>query len=378
MKILMLGNGFDLYHNLLTNYEDFITIGQYLKENHYNLHCENTNVYSELKELSENNESIGERLAKYEEAYSKANINPNEYARFLQLLHSNCWFQYFSEIQERDGWVALESQIDEFLRKRRNNDSSEAKHFSQLLCKKGKCASTTSKHQQEQCFLDPENDDIIFKDFVEFVDLLRLYLKIFVNDVLSNISETHRFENTFLNNIDYIVSFNYTDTYKQLYHKSTNTVYIHGKLNNGKHSNSIIVGVNSDESDDVGIRDSRFIKYKKYYQRITKHTNEGLKGLIYFLNLRKGQERELIVIGHSLDSADEDIIRVIFDWFAKIKIYYHDDQALDKYVKNLKQIFGAKNLSEMTFSQKIVFEKLPENIIKPINKKVSQEPTLTS
>ena len=99
---------------------------------------------------------------------------------------------------------------------------------------------------------------------------------------------------------------------------------------------------------------------------------------IYFLNLRKGQEHELIVIGHSLDSADEDIIRVIFDWFVKIKIYYYDDRALDKYVKNLKQIFGAKNISEMTFLQKIVFEKLPQNIIKPINKKVSQELTLTS
>ena len=109
MKILMLGNGFDLYHNLLTHYEDFITIGKYLKEKHYNLHCENTNVYSELKELSENNKSIGERLAEYEEAYSKANINANEYFRFLQMLRSNCWFQYFSEVQERDGWVALES-----------------------------------------------------------------------------------------------------------------------------------------------------------------------------------------------------------------------------------------------------------------------------
>ena len=263
------------------------------------------------------------------------------------------------------------------MRKRRNNDSSEAKHFSQLLRKKGKCTINAPEYQIREKFLSPKNDDIIFEEFVEFVDLLRLYLKIFVNDVLSNISETHRFENTFLNNVDYIVSFNYTDTYKQLYHKSTKIIYIHGKLNNGKHNN-IIVGVNSDESDDVGIRDSRFIKYKKYYQRITKHTNEGLRGLIFSLNMLKGQEHELIVIGHSLDSADEDIIRVIFDWFVKIKIYYYDDRALDKYVKNLKQIFGAKNLSEMTFSQKIVFEKLPENIIKPINKKVSQEPTLTS
>ena len=372
MKVLMLGNGFDLYHNLLTHYEDFITIGKYLKEKYYNLYCENTNIFSELKELSENNESIGERLAKYEKAYLNANIESKEYSRFLQLLHSNCWFQYFSEIQERDGWVGLETQIEEFLSKIRERNSGDAKHFFPLLCKKGKCKTNATEYQISEIFLSQENDDIIFEDFVEFVDLLRLYLKIFVNDVLGKIHETHRFENTFLNNIRYVISFNYTDTYKQLYHKSAKVIYIHGKLNNSKHNN-IIVGVNSNENDIVGNRDSRFIKYKKYYQRITKHTNEEVSDLIFSLNMSKGQEHELMVIGHSLDSADEDIISVIFDWFAKIKKYYHDDQALDKYVKNLKQIFGAKILTEMTFSQKIVFEKLPQNIITPINQKVSQD-----
>jgi hypothetical protein len=72
------------------------------------------------------------------------------------------------------------------------------------------------------------------------------------------------------------------------------------------------------------------------------------------------QIKHLKVIGHSLNDTDEDIITVIFGLFDYITIYYHDDVALDTYVKNLKQIYGAKTLSEMTFSQKIVFEKLPE------------------
>ena len=36
----MLGNGFDLYHNLLTHYDDFMTIGGYLCDK-YSIICYN-------------------------------------------------------------------------------------------------------------------------------------------------------------------------------------------------------------------------------------------------------------------------------------------------------------------------------------------------
>ncbi|MBS7298267.1 MAG: hypothetical protein KIG65_04230, partial [Eubacteriales bacterium] len=67
------------------------------------------------------------------------------------------------------------------------------------------------------------------------------------------------------------------------------------------------------------------------------------------------------VIGHSLDTSDEDVITVIFEMFDVVFIYYYDDSALDKYVKNLTQIFTAKQLSKMTLSSKIVFRQLPTN-----------------
>ena len=38
-----------------------------------------------------------------------------------------------------------------------------------------------------------------------------------------------------------------------------------------------------------------------------------------------------------------------------------------KNVKNLKLIFGAKELSKMTFSQKVIFRKLPPNGFKKVN-----------
>ena len=360
LNVLMLGNGFDLYHKLLTDYDNFITIGTYLRKKHTFLTFENFNVYSVLKEISKNNKSIRESLLLYKEAYAKTNINCEEYGVFLELLNTNCWFQYFADRKERDGWVALEIQIYELLKKIKKNDISDAEPFLQMIKEKNGCSDKAFKYIKSYTFSKQENDNILFDEFEKFINLLQLYLKIFVNNVLQHISQSHCFENSFLNNSDVVISFNYTDTYKQLYSSNTDVVYIHGKL-----GGDIIVGINSDECDNIGNNDLRFIKFKKYYQRITKHTFAGIRKLITHLKLTDSN-KHLKVIGHSLDLADEDIITVIFDWFDIITIYYLDDQALDKYVKNLKQIFGAKTLSEMTFSQKIIFEKIPSNNYKKV------------
>ena len=75
----------------------------------------------------------------------------------------------------------------------------------------------------------------------------------------------------------------------------------------------------------------------------------------------KDSKKFLSVIGHSLDTSDEDVITVLFDMFDVVFIYYYDDSALDNYVKNLTRIFTAKQLSKMTLSSKIVFRQLPAN-----------------
>lgn len=359
----MLGNGFDLYHNLLTHYNDFMTIGEYLCKKYSTINYDNLdkiNIYSELEELA--NKTIQEKLFTYEDAYKESEINKEEYAVFLEKLHTNCWFNYFLDIKNRNGWVDLENQIEKVLREFRQSNPTGIDRFLDVIKENNNYNDAMFKHIKKYSFGMEENNDCIFEEYNEFVEILRQYLKIFVDSVLPHISNLYADCNSYLKNNDYVLTFNYTNTYEELYGSKADIIHIHGKLDD-----SIVLGINSNEYDDAGSNDYKFIKYKKYYQRITKHTFDGLKKLIRDAKADSFKQKGLFVVGHSLDASDGDIIKVLFELFECIIIYYHDDKALDQYVKNLKIIFGAKELSKMTFSQKIVFQELPPNEFKKVN-----------
>lgn len=360
----MLGNGFDLYHNLLTHYDDFMTIAEYLSKKYNTIFYEEfneINIYSELDDLSKTNKVIREKLLTYEDVYKETKINIDEYVRFLDKLHLNCWFKYFIDIKNRNGWVALENQVAEVLREFRQSNPRGIDRFLDAIKEKYNFNDAFFKHIKNYSFAGEEYDNYIFEEYNDFIEILKLYLKIFVDNVLPQISNHYVFNNNYLKNNDYVLTFNYTNTYDELYDTESYIIHIHGRLDE-----AIVLGVNSDEYDNAGINDNRFIKYKKYYQRITKRTLDALVTLFTDVNSTT-EQNSLFIIGHSLDVSDKDIITVIFDMFDVIKIYFHDDSALDSYVKNLKLIFGAEKLSKMTFSQKIIFRKLPPNQYKKVN-----------
>lgn len=359
----MLGNGFDLYHNLLTHYNDFMTIGEYLCDKYSTSNYDNSDkisIFSELDGLA--NKIIQDKLFTYEDAYKDTEINKEEYVDFLEKLHTNCWFKYFLDIKSRNGWVALENQVEEVLMKFRQNDISGIDRFLETIKEKNNYGDACFKYIKKYLFGSQKNNDYIYEEYNQFIEILRQYLKIFVDNVLTHISNLYAGCNNYLKNNDYVLNFNYTNTYAELYGSKPDIIHIHGKLDS-----SIVLGVNSNGYDDIGSNDCKFIKYKKYYQRITKRTLDDLNLLFTYLNLTT-EQRCLFIIGHSLDVSDGDILTVIFDVFDVIKIYFHDDNALDSYVKNLKLIFGAKELSKMTFSQKVIFRKLPPNEFKQVNK----------
>ena len=356
----MLGNGFDLYHGLLSHYNDFMTIGEHLIKKHTTIYydkLDEISIYSELYNLTQESENIKKKLLIYEQAYKKAKINKDDYADFLTKLVSNYWFKYFLGCKNRYGWVALETQTAEVLRKFRQGDSSGLDIFVEAIKEKGDYSDAALKYTKKYLFSGGKYDNLIFSEYCQFIELLKLYLTIFVDNILPYIANIYEPCNDHFRDADYVLTFNYTDTYIRLYNYKAKPIHIHGKLNN-----EIVLGVNSNEYDNVANTDCRFIQYKKYYQRITKHTLDDLKNLINRAKVDPAiEQKELFIIGHSLDVSDEDVITVLFDLFDNIAVYFHDDEALDRHVKNLKLMFGGKELSKMTFSQKVVFQKLPPN-----------------
>lgn len=359
----MLGNGFDLYHKLFTQYNDFMVISEYCAKKYLSILYEKNNrrcIYEELRNLAESNQSIREKLLFYKDGYINTLIDEDQYREFISIIKRNCWFEHFLKNRSLGGWVDLETQITDIIKNIRNKDTGCLGSFMSAIKEKGDHSNNEFRYIGAYLISDGEYDDFLFEEYCKFVKSLKLFLSIFVDALLPNIANKYESKNDLFLNSDWIISFNYTDTYKQLYDDNAKITHIHGKLDK-----EIIVGINSDKYDNPGESDFRFIQYKKYYQRITKQTLDGLNRLLLRIELEENSSvfrgRKLCVIGHSLDTMDEDIITVIFEWFDQVEIYYHNAEALEVYTKNLSIIFGAKELSKMTFAQKIIFKKLPDN-----------------
>ena len=151
----MLGNGFDLYHNLFTHYDDFMTIGEYLCKKYRFISYENLNkisIYSELYDLAEKNEIIKTKLFTYKEAYKETAINKQDYVSFLTKLSSNCWFEHFRDVKNRNGWVALENQVEEILKEFRQSNHGGIDKFLNLIKEKNNYNNAVFKHIKSYSF----------------------------------------------------------------------------------------------------------------------------------------------------------------------------------------------------------------------------------
>lgn len=72
---------------------------------------------------------------------------------------------------------------------------------------------------------------------------------------------------------------------------------------------------------------------------------------------KQSLERRLYVIGHSLDETDKDIIQEVFNVATKIKIFYHKEEAVGDYIKNLVAIYGKMGFDSLRVTKDIEFIK---------------------
>lgn len=123
-----------------------------------------------------------------------------------------------------------------------------------------------------------------------------------------------------------------------------------------------MLGVNANEDDELEKIDTRFIRFKKYFQRIEGETDiEYAKILEEYDDARDfGEEVEVYFVGHSLDITDEDIIKELIEQSDKVTIYYHSQEVLKDYITNMVKLFGKRKVTQMRLNEKLKFEKLSE------------------
>lgn len=399
MNYFLVGNGFDLNHKFPTRYIDFLHTVQFLIK-HKSDKFDTVGEVLGSKELTELNPFIKECYEKHRNIYNSTYLDEDTIQNIISSAEDNMWFKYFCNCTPRNiGWIDFEKEIlnvlemferffdvDDFFLcngviafdSERVPENVEDKfilsQFKFILDFGTQVSAGTSrviKLKDNYCIEKVVGsssfylnvDEIVsdlYKSLRVLADVLRKYLFCFV-DLPAKEYLKMGIKPKFIGlpTPNRVYSFNYTNVFEELY-ENPMIDHIHGNTNS-----NIVLGVNPDMNDEIGTIDTTFLQFKKYFQRAFYKTD------LDFLDNIKNQRNSrlafnndirLYVIGHSLDSTDEDLITQIFDISDEILILYHDDISVKNQIKNLVNIYGKEGFDKLREEKELMF--LPQSDVK--------------
>ena len=360
MNVLLLGNGFDLYHKLPTTYLSFLTIAEYLAK-HNQIPPTYELFFDEVKNKCR---ELDDSFTIYKDLYLSKNVFSNEdfYAleQFQDIIQHNEWANYFLSMYNSDlSWIDFEKEINKviiefkrintdfkFVQRigeiRGKNNSKIFKQFKKYFTVVEKHLVLNFKFTKESTVIDNllEVDmnkifENLYLSLLSFEDAFKIYLNYFIEKPLLN-SKTEFIErNSVFNKFNKVITFNYTNTFEKLYNGEV--YHIHGNIDK-----QIVMGINPTKDDELDELDTSTIMFKKYYQRILFRTDNEFFNEFGKETVPSHGIDNLIVSGHSLDVTDQDIIKTIFKKSKNTYILFHSQSALSNYIKNLISIYGKK------------------------------------
>ena len=381
MNVLLLGNGFDIYHYLPTKYHNFLNVANFLRDHYTESQKFIGDVFSDNR-LQNNDSYISKCYKEHQEVYDTIVLSPEKARKIIELCSDNLWFSYFTKSFNKDvGWIDFEKEIAYVLKvfyKFLHNVSTVPhmpngepdtyyvlNHFGFFLntTTDGYIGLKTTKIKDAYIYEYPSGSKhmVVNKDLIiscltmmlnDVAKALKLYLDCFVNITLERINKEPKIKKCkAIAHIDHTISFNYTHTYEKIY--SNNKIYhLHGDVNK-----KIILGVNPDTHDNIEEIDTSFVAFKKYYQRTLFETDYEYFELINDLN-ESNEDIYLTVMGHSLDITDKDIIMELFEHANEIYVLYHSEGAKKDYISNLIKIFGKSGFDDLKRNKKLTFYSL--------------------
>lgn len=316
MKILLIGNGFDLAHNLPTTYNNFLDVCEGLK-------YENTTT-PKSNTLFINYSSI---------------VSKTDRDKLRSLIKNNAWIEHFIYKRNKlgDGWGDFETEVESVVK---------------ILCEEMKTSVTDTissnvfpklRKAVRDRYDDYNNtyNDLFNKLIIELKELtnaLELYFGIYVEKI--KIQPLELLKNK---GFDRLLSFNYTSTYTENYNGFDVTnfecCYIHGETTR----NNLVLGFD-DHYFESGQSNIKLVPFEKYYQRLV-NRNDNVY-LQWLEDLSETSEvSELIIFGHSLTPSDGDILKkFICSSMVKTTIYYCDEDDRARKLANLAVILNPDTL----------------------------------
>lgn len=430
MNILVIGNGFDLAHGLPTKYEHFLQFVELFKE-FYEKDKTNKLDLTKLKDLHDKKKETDKDIItlmlvnffnnKYDTGDpTTEDEGKKEHARKIigelnSIFLDNVWIDYFRSIYKeriengKDGWIDFESEISRVIqtidKDMKNSGATEntvvrkisesffeayflddlkireqvrdAEGF--ILCEKmsvGKQSEFMKKYREEHP-VESLKTEITYRNLIIRLenDLNKLIraLEIYLTDFVEKIEITKISKDIKNLAIDHVLSFNYTNTFEELYGQERNIEYdyIHGKadIKNTIESNNMVLGIDEYLSDDRKNNDIEFIAFKKFYQRIYKET--GCKYKEWVDQIERNEHMsptilyKLYILGHSLDVTDKDILRdLILHDNVHTTIFYLNKDVMGQQIANLVKVIGQDELIKRTGgSTKTIEFKLQQDMV---------------
>ena len=316
MEILIIGNGFDLEHNLPTSYKDFLEfcrrvrrIYTYKKDailcTYVKNNLEDWEMDTYIKEKLANafkNRSYG-KIQKKDGSYYTGIVTSDKILNELYLhIQDNTCIEYFLQCSSRIGenWIDFEKEIsnvirilDEARKITMNGDSilDIQKEKSEIIIMLLKA----SKKSLQDAFKNIKVlDNFIAFLYIELDRLIRA-LEIYISGFVAGIDVRKKSTDIEHLNPDHILSFNYSDTYRSVYgkEKSIEYSYIHGKADITKNISTcnMVLGIDEYLDDIRKDKELEFLTFKKFYQRVYKFTDNNY--LDWIDEIREGYKEYL-------------------------------------------------------------------------------------
>lgn len=368
MKILLIGNGFDIEHGLPTKYAQFLDFVKEFQTTFIDL---------------ENNALKPEDI---QNDYFKSLFSDNENIivdALLSFTFGNLWIDYFQRIltfhmESKENWIDFEREISDIIK-----TLDCAVKFYEENSKENSNNIMLPPHLKHKLFeiirneymLDSDNIknciDTLLNDLNKLICALEIYIWDYI-DFTGHTGNNIEYYNPDIDKIypDAVLSFNYSDTYRRLYaynRKDIKYDFIHGKAKNNLlnpfkreeciEKCNLVLGIDEYLPDDKKGKEIDFIAFKKYYQRIYKQTGCQYKTWLEQIDAKKKRGHRatdtLYIFGHSLDETDGDVLRDLINHPGiQTIIYYKDKRILGQQIANLVKVLGADNVIKKVYGNR--------------------------
>lgn len=376
MNILVIGNGFDLAHDLPTSYSDVLNF-LYKTERTSTWHgTKDEFINTHLNKISINSPLYNHIINAFESRIENANNNCTNSNPIIQEIYDNLddniWYTYLWLIYSKGkmkgiNWIDFESEISHIIKQIDIEEENLYLPFRDLISDKDEKIELFFHTLPLGKFIHQTNKSNdykpTFRDFLDrsYSDLRRLVrcIEIYLTEYVETIPITKISPDINELNVQAVLNFNYTHTFTSNYFSGKNIPvhYLHGAIRNSiSLDNNMVLGIDEYRSETDKNNCTNYNIYKKFTQRIINETGflyrDWIKTIDDNYQRFKGKVKDcksdIFIFGHSLDVTDKDVLKdLIYRPSVQTTIFYHDKQQQTQQIANLVKMLGQNNFIEM-------------------------------